>query len=127
MTRSAFINDNSKKVEKTSNTPAGAVVIKDDTKEDIKSIPTDDVRKDSSFTIQHSPHGPNSAAGTREDHNYQQLKKMFPNNEERELKDALDSTASLEDAINVVLNANTPSINDAYAPCLIMILVQMIM
>ena len=114
MTRSAFINDNSKKVEKTSNTP-GAIVIKDDTKEDIKSIPTDDVRKDSSFTIQHSPYRHNSAVCTREDHSYRQLKEMFPNNEERELKDALDSTASLEDAINVVLNANTPSINDAYA------------
>ena len=117
MTRSAFINDDSKKVEKTSNTP-GAIVIKDDTKEDIKSIPTDDVRKDSSFTIQHSPYGHNSAVCTREDHSYRQLKEMFPNNEERELKDALDSTASLEDAINVVLNANTP---------LILILVQMIM
>ena len=114
MTRSAFMNDDSKKVEKTSNTP-GAIVIKDDTKEDIKSIPTDDVRKDSSFTIQHSPYGPNSAVCTREDHNNWQLKEIFPNSEERELKDALDSTASLKDATNVVLNENTPSINDAYA------------
>ena len=74
MTRSAFINDDSKRVEKTSNAP-GAIVIKDNTKEDIKSIPTDDVRKDSSFTIQHSPYGPNSAVCTKEDHNYRQITK----------------------------------------------------
>ena len=46
---------------------------------------------------------------------HQRRPQLSTNNEERELKDALDSTASLEDAINVVLNANTPSINDAYA------------
>ena len=38
---------------------------------------------------------------------------MFPNREENELKNAQNSIASLEDAVNVVLNANTLSINDA--------------
>ena len=42
------------------------------------------------------------------------IREMFPNHDENELKQALELTESLEDAINVVLDENSMSLNNMY-------------
>ena len=112
MTRSAFMIDDytPQKVEESSSNTRDVVVIQDNNKEDVKSTTT------SSTSMQHSLMQTTiPAMCKRRDNNFQQLKDMFPAKEEGELTAALDSTASLEEAINILLNSSTPSLNHAYA------------
>ena len=42
------------------------------------------------------------------------MREMFPNHDENELKHTLELTESLEDAINIVVDENSMSVNSMY-------------